>query len=177
MLVEANRDSYTYWEDNARIDVYKLWTTAEPNKLGPFVLEPDIDIHTATRPAVECYNTGVEMCYVFYVPLSDKLARLHKATLMRNPSTGKFSLIGTVMMKESNKPIIVPGNLSSWRRNSTIYLAYVSPEKGFPATILTTSPSSGANATKQGSWGIVASDISTSRNVVSGAVDVVWTGP
>lgn len=184
---------------------YGVWTHADRkrgNAAQPYVVHigEEIDrgelfsenllmrrVESASKPTIVCNSNSV--CSLFYVPLADRLNRIHVMPLARHASNGRFistlnlgkALISTTIRSDYR----TGSDLVSWRRpgvlpgDTVTYLGFVSQDVGFPVKILRLTTGETV-ATEVWSGGLGVSGLSVSRDVpndLTTPVRVVWLQP
>lgn len=146
----------------------------------------DVRIESAVKPAIVCDERV--LCSLFYVPLEDRLGRVHVRILLQSNTTGRFAPIlgtGPYVVSTSTRPDFRTGSdLIAWRRASLTggraraFVAFVSNDVGFPVQVLELDIG-GPQAVLQWSGSTGTSALSVSKDVpASGAaVEIVWLSP
>lgn len=150
----------------------------------------NVQFQTTIKPTLHCgarSSSSANTCVLFYVPLTDRLNRLHSISLSRTGNGFEaLSNPNPTMTTIDGATYSIGSTLTSWKFpsdifNSTsdydVYVAFASSGPGFPLTILKFD-ANGQNGQKVGEWSTAISSPTVSPATESSAFTyLIWLGP
>lgn len=200
-LVHNAKDDTTYgmWvlhdrenENNAyRVNIAEYVGSGSTPRFAENLLKSsNVQFQATTKPTLHCgarSSGSANTCVLFYIPLTDRLNRLHSISLSRTGNGFEASPnANPTMTTIDGATYSIGSTLTSWKFpsnifNSTsdydVYVAFASSGPGFPLTILKFD-ANGQNGQKVGEWSTAISSPTVSPATDNSTLTyLIWLGP